>query len=307
MIGMQAIGTYIPPQRISNYEIINDFNITTEFLENKIGVVQRAIKEPTEDTSDMCVKAFNSLTRHITINPDDIDCLIVCTQNPDGYGLPHTSSLVHEKLSCRPSCAAFDIGLGCSGYVYSLSVATSFMNANNMSTGLLFTADPYSKIISPKDRNTVFLFGDAATITLLTNNPIYSLLRASFGTVSTHHDALIRRNDQLYMNGRAIFDFAMKTIPADVRNIVASSGLSFDDIDLFIFHQGSKYIVDMLARRLGLSESKVALDLAEYGNTVSSSIPIILEKTMHRTDCRNLLISGFGVGLSYGTAILQRI
>lgn len=307
MIGIQAIGTYIPKQRVSNYEITNDFAMTTEFLENKIGVLRRSIKESDEETSDMCVKAFKSLTQHIDVNPKDIDCLIVCTQNPDGYGLPHASSLVHNKLNCNTTCASFDIGLGCSGYVYSLSVATAFMNANRMNTGLLFTADPYSKIISPKDKNTVFIFGDAATVTLLTNNPVYALLRASFGTVSTHHDALVRGNDHLHMNGRAIFDFAMKTIPPDVRNTVESSGLSFDDIDLFIFHQGSKYIIDMLARRLGLPAHKVPVDLTEYGNTVSSSIPIILEKTMDRVDCRNLLISGFGVGLSYGTGILQRI
>ncbi len=307
MIGIKAIASYIPDLRESNYDKKEQFSIDDAFIENKIGVKSKARKAEGEETSDLCCRAYEPLATKMDLSIEDIDCLIVCTQNPDGNGLPHTSAIVHGKLGCADHVAAFDISLGCSGYVYGLSVATSFMNANKLKNGLLFTSDPYSKIINPDDKNTSLLFGDAATVTLLTEDPIYTLQDASFGTRGNKYEALQRIDDHLYMNGRAVFDFSMTTVPPQIKQVVTASGHNLDDMDLFVIHQGSKFIIDVMSRRLKIAPEKVPTNLAEVGNTVSSSIPLLLESYLNTPNLHNILISGFGVGLSWASAILTKV
>ncbi len=306
MIGIEAIASYIPPFSESNYEKKELFGIDDAFIEKKIGVKTKARKANDEETSDMCCRAFEALTRKIDIALDEIECLVVCTQNPDGDGLPHTSAIVHGKLGLHERVAAFDISLGCSGYVYSLSVVTSFMKANKMKRGLLFTADPYSKIVDPNDKTTSMLFGDAATVTLLSNHPALIIEDAQFGTRGKAHEALQCTDGRLYMNGRAIFNFSMTTIPPQIKDLLASAGYELDDMDLIVPHQASKFLVDNLSRRLKLKPEKVPSNLAQLGNTVSSSIPIILEDYLQKPELKHILISGFGVGLSWASAILVR-
>ena len=162
MIGIQDIAVYIPPQRVSNLEVQASLDVDEAFLRDKIGVTERAVKASNEDTSDLAYKALQALLEKTALAPEAIDVLILVTQNPD-TNLPHTSAIVHGRAGLRDGCAAFDISLGCSGYVYGLSVLQSFMATNGMRHGVLVTADPYSKIVDPADRNTVLLFGDAAT------------------------------------------------------------------------------------------------------------------------------------------------
>ena len=173
MIGIKAIGTYLPEKRISNFDRIEKFDMTDSFIREKIGFTEVALKAPEQKTSDLCVKSWENLLQQHPVSPNEIDCLVVCTQNPDGHGLPHTSAIIHDKLDLPLNCAVFDISLGCSGYVYGLSVIKSFMEANNFRRGLLFTADPYSKVINQEDKKTATLFGDGATVTLLTDEPVF--------------------------------------------------------------------------------------------------------------------------------------
>jgi len=170
MIGIKAIGTYLPEKRISNFDRIEKFDMTESFIREKIGFTEVALKAPEQKTSDLCVKSWENLLQQHPVSPNEIDCLIVCTQNPDGHGLPHTSAIIHDKLNLPLNCAVFDLSLGCSGYVYGLSVIKSFMEANNFRRGLLFTADPYSKVMNQEDKKTATLFGDGATVTLLTDD-----------------------------------------------------------------------------------------------------------------------------------------
>ncbi len=307
MIGIQAIASYIPSTRESNYLKKKQFDIKDNFLESKIGVLQKPRKADDEETSDMCVRAFEALTKKDNVQNNEIDCIIVCTQNPDGNGLPHTSAIVHGKIYGKDNCAAFDISLGCSGYIYSLSVASSFMAANALKKGLLFTADPYSKIVDPEDKNTSLLFGDAATVTLLSEEPVLKISNIAFGTRGKDYESLQRKGNRLQMNGRAIFNFSMTVVPPQIQKIVKSFNHGLDDIDLFVLHQGSKYIVDMLRRRMNLDINKVPTKLADCGNTISSSIPLILEDYLNRPEYKNIVISGFGVGLSWASAILNRV
>jgi 3-oxoacyl-[acyl-carrier-protein] synthase III len=305
MIGIEAITHYIPEHTESNLEAKEKFGLNEDFIKNKIGVLKKPRKNENEETSDLCVRSFNALKKKTDITIDEIDCLVVCTQNPDGHGLPHTSAIVHGKLGCQDSVAAFDISLGCSGYVYSLSIITSFMNSNGLKKGLLFTADPYSKIIDPDDKNTSLLFGDAATVTLIGERPKLEIKKTVFGTRGSEGDALQCVDGHLQMNGRSVFNFSMTVVPPQIKKITEESGLGLDELDLLVLHQGSKYIIDMLTKRLGVDPAKVPSNISDMGNTVSSSIPLILENHLDTSEM-NILISGFGVGLSWASALLCR-
>ncbi|MGE4457019.1 MAG: ketoacyl-ACP synthase III [Arcobacteraceae bacterium] len=304
MLGIKNIASYLPQNKISNYDKKDQFELNDDFIENKIGVKAHALKEKDEKASDLCVKAFENLLQKENIDISLIDCCVVVTQNPD-FNIPHTSAIVHGKLGFSQECASFDISLGCSGYVYGLSNIISFMKNNGLKKGLLFTADPYSEIVDSEDKNTALLFGDGATVTYITEEGIYIPKAFSFGTSGKDYKELIC-GDKLYMNGRAVFNFTATTIPKHIQNLLEKNGLEDSSIDKYILHQGSKYIVDTIRKRLKVDVQKVPFDMYDYGNTVSSSIPIILEKEMKIDTNRRFVISGFGVGLSWASAILEK-
>lgn len=305
MIGIKEIGTYLPEQRISNYDRLEKFETNADFIENKIGIVEVSLKSDGEETSDLGVKAFQNLESKIAIDKDKVEALIVVTQNPD-TNIPHTSAIIHKKLDLSESCAAFDISLGCSGFVYGISVIKGFMESNGFSQGILITSDPYSKIINEDDKNTSLLFGDGATATLMTDDPVYELGKFTFGTIGKDGHNLICNEGELSMNGRSIFNFAARYIPDDVDSVLAKNDCVKEDIDLVVFHQGSKYILDTLVRRTGFPAEKAVNDVMNYGNTVSSSIPMILAKELNNEKNKKILISGFGVGLSWSSSVLIR-
>ncbi|HBM15455.1 MAG TPA: 3-oxoacyl-ACP synthase [Lentisphaeria bacterium] len=306
MLGIEETAYYIPEKRVSNFNRKEKFGIGDEFIRNKIGVEEIAVKSDLENTSDMCIAAYKKLKEKIEINNQDIDVVIVVTQNPD-YSIPQTSAILHGVLGFKDECASFDISLGCSGFVYGLSVITSFMKANKFKKGLLFTADPYSKIVDPADKNTSLLFGDAATVTLITENPVFIAQDFVFGTNGACYKDLICENNTLYMNGRGIANFAIKIVPKDILALLERNNLEKEDIDKYLIHQGSKFIVDSLSKKIGLDESKVMYDISLYGNTVSSSIPILIEKIIKDESVDLALGSGFGVGLSWANVLLKRV
>jgi 3-oxoacyl-[acyl-carrier-protein] synthase-3 len=307
MSGIQAIGTYIPASRIDNSQRMEQFEIDESFLSEKIGMLRLAVKADHEETSDLCVKAFFDLQLKTNIQPEEVDCIVVCTQNPDGKGLPHTSAIVHAKLGLPDSCAAFDISLGCSGFVYGLSVIQSFMDANGFSKGLLFTADPYSKIVNQQDKNTSLLFGDGASATLISNTPVWRTGKFLFGSHGKEHAAIEidQGTGKLNMNGRAVFSFSATVVPKNITEMLAANNLTVEDIDYFALHQGSRYIVDTIKKKLGIDEEKAPFAAADYGNTISSSIPLILSKADPKLN--HIVIAGFGVGLSWASTVLYKV
>lgn len=308
MIGISAIAHYLPDGLIDNANQALKFNEPSSFARDRLGCSTLPVKALDEETSDLAHKAVLKLLAKIEIEKEDIDCLVVCTQNPDGSGLPHTSAIVQSKVGLSKNVAAFDISLGCSGYVYGLNIVKGFMDAAGLKYGVLVTADPYSKIIDRDDRNTTMLFGDAATATLLTTeNAVFEIGPSLYSTDGTGSDNLINNNGTLFMNGRQVFNFASKNVPIQVKELIRSAGLELDDLDLALLHQGSRHIVQTLARRLGLSNLKVPCSIENTGNTVSSSLPLLLEDVIENSSVNNLLISGFGVGLSWGSMLLYRI
>lgn len=186
----------------------------------------------------MAVKAFEALRAKTGHDLNDIDVLVVVTQNPD-YNIPHVSGLVHGKLGLPQSVSTFDISLGCSGFVYGLNILIGFMQSVGMSRGVLITADPYSKVIDPEDKNTVLLFGDAATATLIGPDPVYTTRGFVGGSQGDLKRALICENGTLEMNGRDIFNFAATSIPGLVAQTLERAELSLEEIDAFLFHQAA--------------------------------------------------------------------
>ncbi len=307
MIGIKSIASYVPTAGVDNYAQGAKFGKDEDFILGKIGSTFLPRKDAGQDTSDLCVEA---ITRLFANNPklkrESIDVLIVVTQNGDAEGLPHTAAIVQDKLGLSTNVAAFDISLGCSGYVYGIYAIKGFMDAAGLKNGLLVTADPYSKIVNPEDRNTTMLFGDAATATWMGEGAVWQLGKAKFGTDGSGAAHLAVSNGVFFMNGRQVFNFALLKVPAHLHELLAESGLQPDDIDAFCIHQGSAAIVDAVARRFEDKPEKFLKDMVETGNTVSSSIPLLLEKHVLDSAWSRVALSGFGVGLSWGSAIIYK-
>lgn len=307
MIGIRNIGVYVPKARVDNFRLSEKYGVDTDFIERKVGIRYVSRKPKDEKPSDLCCGAFRDLCKiERGLAEDQIDFLCVCTQNGD-YRLPQTSSIVQEKLGLPKYCAAFDVALGCSGYVYSLLIAKSFMEAQSLKCGLVFTSDPYSSIIDPDDRNTSLIFGDAAAVTLLTTDATLDIGKGSYHTDGSVAESLIKRQGGcLEMNGGRIFNFVMRNVPPNIETCMRSNNVASENIDLYLLHQASRYIIDNLLTRMKIDPENVPFKIQDYGNTVSSTLPILLREYILQPTCRMILLSGFGVGLSVASVILKR-
>ncbi len=307
-LGIRAVAAYIPDDYLDNLQRAPALDAGEDLLRDKIGVLRVTRKQPDEETSDLAVKAVRRLFESGEVRPEQIDCLVVVTQNPDGYGLPHASARVHGKLGLSTRCAVFDLSLGCSGFVYGLSVITALMQAQGLRCGVLVTADPYSKIINPLDRNTSLLFGDAAAATLITDRPVWRIGRFDLGSDGSFADdlAVPAHSRHFHMNGRAVLNFSARKVPESILHALDINGVRLEEVDRFLLHQGSRHVVHQIARRLGVPDEKAPFLAGDYGNTVSSSIPLLLahELTGH-DNC--IVLSGFGVGISWGSTVLWRV
>lgn len=315
---IQAIEYYLPERIIDNKYLYEKSGIDIEFLENKIGIKTRHIAAENETTSDMATIAAILLTERNNLKLDTIDLLILCTQNPD-YKLPTTSCIVQNNLNLKTSCIAFDVNLGCSGFIYSLAIAGSFLKTGLAKCGIIIMADQYSKLIDYNDKNTASLFGDAATASLIVPcGDSEGVIDVNFGTDGSNADKLIafnsgvainpRKNKFLYMDGREIFKFSVQVVPRSVLDILEKNNLKVAEIRYFIFHQANKYMLGEIQKRLEISDEQMIIDIEDYGNTVSSTIPIAYKNLLNRGTLKKddiLIFCGFGVGLSWGTILYR--
>ncbi|GGI80007.1 ketoacyl-ACP synthase III [Legionella impletisoli] len=303
-VGISDISYYLPIAQLDNLKRAEVLSASEQLIRDKIGMLQLARKSDDETTTSLAVKAVEQLCFKNNLNHLEIDCLILVTQNPDGFGLPHNSALVHSQLNLSAHCAAFDVSLGCSGYVYGLSIIKSFMESNHLKKGVLITADPYSKIVDMNDRNTSLLFGDASTATLLESDAPWQIGSFDFGTDGAESMSLyVDESHKLQMNGRNVFNFSAKKVPVSIASALEKNHLSLSDIDQIILHQGSRYIVETIAERIEAQE-KTPFVAGNYGNTISSSIPMSLAREQVLKKSKRVIISGFGVGLSWATTVL---
>jgi len=314
-VGIEDIEYFLPERFMTSGDLAKDFGFSLSFIEEKIGVKKIYIAGENETTSDLAVEAAR---KHFDKRPgleNRIGIIAVCTQTPD-FQLPHTSAIVHKKLGLGADVACFDIGLGCSGFVYGISIVKSFMEANDIEYGLLITAETYSKVIDDNEKSTKPLFSDAAAATLLSRQPRLIPRNFTFGTDGSGYDSLILRSgnpaipsgeNHLFMDGRRIYNFVASVVPEDVKKCLNINGMELSDIDSFVFHQASNFMLDTLAKKLSIpNDKRLVRNIEHFGNTVSSSIPIALKTILDSANDTQLkiLISGFGVGLSWASTIL---
>lgn len=315
---IKATEYYLPKRMIDNKYLHEMAGIDIDFLENKIGIKQRHIAAEDESTSNMATTAAMMLIEKNNINLDSVDMLILCTQNPD-YKLPTTACIVQNKIRLKTSCIAFDINLGCSAFVYSLVVAGNFIKTGMAKCAIIIMVDQYSKIIDYHDKNTSSLFGDAASASLVELcADSEGVIDSVFGTDGSNFDKLIaynsgvvldpEKNKFIYMDGREIFKFSVQIVPISVNEILKKNNLKIKDIRYFIFHQANKYMLTEIQKRLEISDNQMIIDLEDYGNTVSSTIPIAYKNILKLEILRKddlIIFCGFGVGLSWGTILYR--
>jgi 3-oxoacyl-[acyl-carrier-protein] synthase-3 len=306
MIGIRSIASYVPPAGIDNVIQGQAFGESKDFLQNRIGALLLPRKDVGEETSDMAAGAMRNLMNQTGLQSGQIEALVLVTQNGDGCGLPHTSAIVHEKIGLPKHIPVFDISLGCSGYVYGLSILQNFLKGSGLKNGILITADPYSKIIDSNDHDTALLFGDAATVTWVGEGSEWEMSPSLYYTDGSGSKNLWVEEGILKMNGRQVFGFAVTQVPKHIKSLLEKMNMKDKDIDLFCLHQGSAAIVEAISKKFPLVKERFILDMKYTGNTVSSSIPLLLEKYLDHRKINRILLSGFGVGLSLATTIIQR-
>lgn len=329
MAYIKAISYYQPEKIVTNEQLVEEFpEWSIEKIAKKVGINQRHISSEEETAGDMAYMAAEKLFREHYLEKEDIDFVLLCTQSPD-YFLPSTSCIIQNRLGLPMKCGAFDFNLGCSGYEYGLAVAKGLVDSCIAKNVLLLTAETYNKHIHPKDKGNRTIFGDAASATLVSLDGFAEIGEFVLGTDGSGYDKLIVRkgglrhqqplndlsfnsegnpisSDYLYMDGRAIFDFTSDVVPIMVDDLLMKSGLSMDDINLFVFHQANKYMIDYLRKMMEIDKERFYVFMENVGNTVSSTIPIALYEAQKEDRLHgNILLAGFGVGLSYGSTILK--
>ena len=332
-IEIAQIEYYLPGDRVSNDDLQKenpDWDMGR--LSEKSGVYNRHIVKADETAFDLACKACEKLFSNREISKDSIDGIIFCTQSPD-YIMPSNAFLLHKHLKLGQSVFAFDINLACSGFIYGLSIARGFIATALGKNILLVNADTYSKYINPRDRSAKILFGDGAAASIISGKEsqgVIDIMLASSGndfdsfyipsggcrmpkSESTSVEAMdaagnTHSAENIHMNGFGVWKFIASTVPKQINEILSRNGYSVNDIDLYVFHQASKMTLDSLIKGSKIDPEKVFSNIQHVGNLVSASIPVALKDALIAGRLKKgdlVLLSGFGVGLSWGTIILR--
>lgn len=331
---IKGISYYLPEKVVTNDDLLKSFpEWDAEKVYGKVGVRSRHIAGPDETAGDMAEKAAVNLFEEYGINPKDIDFLLLCTQSPD-YKLPSTACILQDKLGIPTSAGALDYDLGCSGCIYGMAMAKGLIYAGLAKNVLLITSETYSRYIHPEDKSNLSIFGDGAAACLISSEAgMMELGDFVFGTDGSGADNLIvrtggarnteqtgketsdddghiNREDYLYMNGSAIFNFTLNAVPQMIRVLLEKSSITADNVDYYVFHQANKFMLNTIRKVCGIPKDKFFIDLENVGNTVSSTVLIGLKSCLGNGTINpgmTIMAAGFGVGLSYGAVILKSI
>jgi 3-oxoacyl-[acyl-carrier-protein] synthase-3 len=314
---IKAISQFFPKKVLTNDELSVEFpEWNSERIESKLGIAQRYITDNSETTSTLAIGASQLLFKEHNIDKNSIDFILLCTQSPD-YLLPTTACIVQDSLGIPTTAGALDFNLGCSGYVYGLSLAKGLILGRIAKNILLITSETYSKYIDHLDKGNRTIFGDGATATLISTEGFAEILDFELGTDGRGAQNLIVKGGGskhpntpsegcFYMNGPEIFNFTVNNIPPLINSTLLKNGLNLKDIDLTIFHQANTFILNYLRKQLDIPKDKFYIHLKDYGNTVSSTIPLALKHAFDNKKLKgNILLAGFGVGYSWGGCILH--
>jgi len=325
---IKAISYILPDTIVTNQDLVEEFpEWSVDKIAKKVGVVSRHVVAEGQCASDLAEQAAKKLFLENDIDKNCIDFILLCTQSPD-YFLPTTACLLQDRLGLGTHCGALDFNLGCSGFVYGLALAKGLIESDAARNVLLVTAETYSKHMHNRDKGNRTIFGDAAAATLVSTSGFAEIGSFDLGTDGSGCNNLIVKSgamrhqnrfddiafdksgnpvssDHLYMNGSEIFNFTLETVPDLMENVLRKNRLGKESIDLYVFHQANKYMLDCLFDLMEIEEEKAFVYMSEVGNTVSSTIPIALcEAKKEQRLSGNVLIAGFGVGYSWGGCVL---
>lgn len=332
-VGIKAMAAAVPAHVINNYQYGLDFfeEEDVKKIVDKVGVYERRFVDENTCSSDLCYAAAKKLIQDNDIDCKEIDLLVFLSQTPD-YRMPATCYLLQDRLGLPKTTMAFDINLGCAGFEYGLSVVYAFMEKNDFRKALFLNGETRSKVYSPKDRRTAFIFGDAGVAALIERDDKYGESCFSLNSDGSRADLIMikgggyrtmssmetleekivdeygnRRTDENgYMKGADVFNFVIVEIPKDIKRLMAATGEDLQSMDYYVFHQANSFINNYIAKKMKLDEGKIPWTIQKYGNTSSVSVPltIVSELKDKLNGHKKLLMSAFGVGMSWATAIV---
>lgn len=331
-VGITAMAAAVPQRVINNYEYTKFFpEEQVKEVVDKVGVFERRFADEKTCSSDLCFAAAEKLLSDNNVDREEIDLLVFISQTPD-YRMPATSITLQHRLGLSNSCIAFDINLGCSAFMYGLSVAYGMMQGGGIRKALILDGETRSKVYSPRDRRSAFIFGDGGVAALVECDGKFGESHFSLNSDGSRADLIMipaggyrkmssaetvvekvvdefgnmRSEEQGYMNGGDVFNFVIREIPRDIKKTLAHVGMTVDEFDYIIFHQANNFINSYIAKKMKLDPVKIPSTIAKYGNTSSVSVPltIVSELKDKLKGNKTLLLSAFGVGMTWATGIL---
>ena len=329
-VGIKAMSACVPPGVVYNKDL--GYLIPEEEIEktiNNIGVVERRIAAPDVMASDLCYKAARQLMADNDIDPASIDVLLFMSQTPD-YRIPATSCLLQHRLELPRETMCLDISLGCSGFLYALSTAFAYASMEGVNRVLLLDGETFSKIVNRRDKVDWPLYGDAGTATLIEKgdygDSTFMLYTdgSGEGVLNIHagmrnpitadscvervrEDGNIRTDLEVFMDGMDVFNFAISKVPKSIKQLLKETEKDIDDVDYLVFHQANLFMMDFFVKKLKADPSRVPYCIKKYGNTSSTSVPLTVSSELagKLNGAHTMIMSAFGAGLSWGSALLQ--
>lgn len=328
-VGITALSACVPTEVYYNKDL--GYLIPQEEIEKtieNIGIVERRIAEPDVMASDLCFKAAQQLMRDNDIQPESIDVLLFMSQTGD-YRIPATACLLQHRLGLPKETMCFDISLGCSGYLFALSTAFAYASLPGVNRVLLLDGETFSKIVNRRDKVDWPLYGDAGTATLIEKGDfgqstfmlytdgsgedklkIHAGMRNPITPESCvereQEEGNIRSDLEVFMDGMDVFNFAISKVPKSIKSLLSETGKTIDDVDYLVFHQANRFMMDFFVKKLKISQDRVPYCIHKYGNTSSASVPLTIasELSGKLNGTHTVMLSAFGAGLSWGSAIM---
>lgn len=317
-----GVGKYLPEKVLTNYDLEEIVDTSDEWIKQRTGIEKRHIAADDQPTSDLALRAAKEALANAGLSGEELDLIIVATVTPD-MAFPATACIIQDKLGAK-NAAAFDLEAGCSGFVYGLSVGSKFIEAGQYENVLIIGAETLSKIINWKDRGTCILFGDGAGAAVLQAGEEGGILATHLGSDGSGSNTLyqeaggslkpaseetVAKNmHTISMEGNKVFRFAVKKMGSASLKVLNEAGLEPEDVDFFVPHQANTRIISAAAKRLKLDEDNVIVNLPEYGNTSSASVPIALAEAVENNRIKDgdiLVLVAFGAGLTWASAVLE--